>query len=69
MPGEDIWFLGVRNNLRPFISEVALTSLRLVGLQDRSINFEVRYADIANVVFDPKKETVEVTSWGEFARS
>ncbi len=62
LPGEDVWFLGVCNNLRPFISEVALTSLRLVGLQDRSINFELRYADIANVVFEPKKETVEVTS-------
>ncbi|PYY32777.1 SHOCT domain-containing protein [Curtobacterium sp. MCBD17_030] len=62
LPGEEMWFLGVCNNLRLFISDVALTSLRVVGLQDRAINFQMRYADIANVVFDAKKDTVEITS-------
>lgn len=61
LPNEDIWFLGFCNNLKPFASEVALTSLRLVALQDREVKFEARYPDIASLTTDDKKETVKVT--------
>lgn len=60
LPGEEVWFLGVCNNLKPFASEIALTELRLVALQDREIKFEARYSDIASLTADPKKGTVEV---------
>ncbi|WP_198295587.1 SHOCT domain-containing protein [Diaminobutyricimonas sp. LJ205] len=59
-PGEDVWFLGFCNNLKPLASEIALTALRVVALQEREIKFEARYPDIASFVTNAKKGTVEV---------
>lgn len=60
LPGEDVWFLGVCNNMRPLANEIALTALRVVALQDREIKFEARYGDVASLTTDEKKGTVEV---------
>ena len=61
LPGEAVWFLGFCNNLRPLASEIALTSLRVVALQEREVKFEARYSEIESLVTDANKGTVEVT--------
>ncbi|WP_417219586.1 SHOCT domain-containing protein [Arthrobacter sp.] len=57
---EDIWFLGICNNFKPFASEFALTPLRLVALDGSEIKFQARYQDIASLTTNEKKETVEI---------
>lgn len=60
LPGEDVWFLGVCNNMKPLANEIALTALRVVALQDREIKFAARYGDIESLTTDEKKGTVAV---------
>lgn len=59
-PGEEIWYLGACNNLRPLLSEIAVTSLRIIGLQDRSVNFQIMHADVRGFALDDKKELLEI---------
>lgn len=63
-PGEEIWFLGQCNNMRPLLAEIAVTPLRVLGLQDREIKFECRHDDISNFAVDAAKGTVGVTRRG-----
>src|SRR5687768_7419918 len=60
LPGEDVLFLGVCNNMKPLVSELALTALRVLALQDGNIKFEARYSEVGSFVPDHKKGTVEV---------
>jgi Short C-terminal domain len=60
LPGEDVWFLGVCNNMKPFANEVALTALRVLALQDGEIKFEARYPDIVSFRRDEKQGTIDV---------
>lgn len=60
LPGEELWYLGPCNNMRPLMSEFALTSLRLIGLQGRDIAFDARYSEIATITPDRRKDTVQV---------
>lgn len=60
LPGEDVWFLGVCNNIRPGASELALTNIRVLALAKAVVKFEARYGDIASLTPSDKKETVEI---------
>lgn len=60
LPGEDVWFLGVCNNMRPLASELALTNVRVLALSKAEVKFEARYGDIASLTPSEKKETVEI---------
>ncbi len=62
LPSEEVWFLGVCNNLSPLASEIALTPLRLLVMLNHEIKFEAAYSDISDLQSDPKKETVRVTT-------
>ena len=58
---EEVWYLGVCNNLKPLASEIALTSVRLVVLLDREVKFSARYEEISSLKIDDDKGSVAVT--------
>lgn len=58
--GEDVWFLGECNNLRPMLSEIAITPLRVVGLIGTELKFEAAYGQITQFTADTAKNAVEV---------
>lgn len=59
-PGEEVWFFGYCNNFRPFASELAVTPLRVVLLQDETIKFSARYDEIVSLTPDEKRGTIEI---------
>ncbi|WP_240977174.1 SHOCT domain-containing protein [Knoellia koreensis] len=61
LPGEDVWFLGACNNLRPMANEIAVTPLRVLALSGPDIKFQARHDEVASVCTNGKKETLEVT--------
>jgi hypothetical protein len=60
LQGEDVWYLGVCNNLKPLVSEIAVTPLRVVGLLEREIKFEARYSEIQSLATSEQKGTIEI---------
>jgi len=62
LSGEEIWFFGKCNNLRPMCDRFVLTNLRALGMSQGKVAVQFLYPEITNVVADEKKETIHVES-------